>query len=207
MSTMVLKSNSEPIQRQLMSFYSYTEDTVPSSQMCCTMTSKAPSRTFTLALDYSKPTNWSIDKLCLKDVDIKSLWESGRFYVESASLYDGELDIIDLVTAKVTMSKQRGKKKVGVRSMREHGEEEIGDDEDSRDHVDEGEVIDNDDDRDQMEVDDGNQVVPPVACSIIDYVEEPSSRNSSDPQIEVNGNWHYKASIIRQNIRREFCHQ
>ena len=46
-----------------------------------------------LALDYSKTSNWNVDKLCLHEVDIKAAWESGRRYVESSQLFEKEKDI------------------------------------------------------------------------------------------------------------------
>ena len=154
-----------------------------------------------LALDYSKSTNWNVDKLCLNDVDIELAWKYGLRYVEGSKLFEKEKDIVDLVKDKVTMSRPKGKTKVGVRSLMD-----VNDNNDGDGSVDDSESESEDDQDDSefdepMETDDVNenddvQIETPEPVSIIDYIQEPTK--SHDAQIQVDGSWYFKASVVRQ---------
>ena len=169
-----------------------------------------------LALDYSKTSNWDVTKLCLDGVDIKAAWESGRFHVENSPLFSNELDIVDLVTSKVTMLRPFGKRKIGVRPLKNasatNESNEVEDDDDGDEYEEDDENDDNDGDVETVDgAGDGNgdndndnneavQAEASEASSVIDYVQEPSQTKTSDCQICVDDTWFYKASVVRQTF-------
>lgn len=155
-----------------------------------------------LCLDYSKPSNWDKSKLVLKDADIPALWEMGRHKSELAFLGVKKCDFFKMKN--VTLLKPRGHK-VGLKPLPEeideesitveHEEDEDGDAGEMNDDGNDGDTTDNDDESDDVQV--AGETDAPTS-SIMDYIDEPSSRTKHDNQIEIDGEFYFKASVVRQ---------
>ena len=135
-----------------------------------------------LCLDYSNPSNWDAEKLKMEDVNVVEAWCTGRLDAElffksetnySVEKYDFSLFNTAKSNCQITFLKLNGTK-VGLNPL------EVDwslDEHDNNHNVEEG---------------DDNSV-----CSISDYIDQPGEIKIS-PQVEVDGNLMYKASVIRQ---------
>ena len=142
-----------------------------------------------LALDYSNPNNWT-GNLQLENVDIVTQWELGRgkaeMVLKKCSSYRGRVsDFGSLSTKGHTMLIPYGNRKIGVQALQEEEEEE---EEEQTSHMEDQTTIADQ----EMEIED-----TPLT-SIINVVEQ---SGCYDPQIEMEGNHVYKATIVKSLFR------
>ena len=137
----------------------------------------------TLYLDYSKPTNWKVEDLKMRGVNIRAAWDHGRLQAENAFVEDNETDVLDMMQGNVSMLKPFGKK-VGVNSLDIDWSEDVT-----------CAIIN---DGNSVETTEVETVVPVPSYSIADYLEPPSEAKKHDNQIEIDGVYHYKASVVSQ---------
>ena len=148
-----------------------------------------------LCLDYSKPSNWDTTKLTLADVDIPALWETGRHKCEIDFLGDKKCDFFDMRGNKVTLLKPNGKRKVGLTPLPgEINEDEFNGGNVAEDETQEPVVLENASEKSEVQIQ-GEESAP--ISSIIDYVEAPSGKKY-DNQVQINGEYYFKASVVRQ---------
>ena len=175
-----------------------------------------------LCLDYSNPSNWDSSKLTLRNVNLPVLWEQGRQMAEMEFLNQKNCDFFKMNN--VTLLKPLGKKKVGLTpldceivelSVEEIELSELTDlnqgttqTEITETETEETETMeirgsDNEDDDDEDEDEDvaavsDCEVQDSIISSIIDYVEEPAATRKFDNQLLVDGEFFFKASVVRQ---------
>jgi hypothetical protein len=163
-----------------------------------------------LSLDYSKPTNWQVDKLTMVNVNIKQCWDQGRLDVESFAMEVktdknlADVDFFKWFAEGVTMLKPNGQK-VGVTELEmDWSCEDLNENDTTQaqeDHPSTSSqpplVIETDaHDEHNNEGDESNE-----SASLIDNLEEESATGKkSDPQVSVNGTWFHKSTILKQTF-------
>ena len=134
-----------------------------------------------LCLDYSNPRSWDAEKLCLRNVDIRSLWESGHLKVRAQvlehALIKSDVTVESLTALKCSLKKPRAKL-IGVHEVEK--DSSIDDEEPCTDEEATSEEATAD------EPDEPDEDVPPLA----DMIETSST-------IDVDGKNIYKASVIK----------
>ena len=162
-----------------------------------------------LCLDYSNPSNWDSSKLKLAAVNIPALWEGGRQKAELKFLGQDKCDFFVMSQRNVTLLKPRGKKKVGVTPLDcviielhldeiEAESDPVAEPSASTSAASTTESVEpapatHGNDCVESDIDE----VAIQLTSIIDYVEEPSGR-TYDNQILIDGQYYFKASVVRQ---------
>ena len=147
-----------------------------------------------ICLDYSKPSNWDKSKLTLASVNIPAMWEIGRHHTETAFLGKSDCDFFQMMSSNVTLLKPFGNRKVGVREI-------ITDY--SQVDVNETEVVNAMDthlpnsEQPGFSANESVSISTSDISSIVDYVEEPSG-TKYDNQIQIEGEYFFKASVVRQ---------
>ena len=145
-----------------------------------------------LCLDYSSPKEWRVDGLILEDVDIVSVYNVGRAAAEqvlgSFAAYRGS-DFFELAAEGYTFLIPYGTKKIGV--SEQTLDYSIEDDDEVEVLTPEAESPDQDE-----EEEGNNDIEDSPSSSIIDMVPQDQGK-SHDPQIQVEGSYVYKASVVK----------
>ena len=135
-----------------------------------------------LCLDYSNPKDWGAENLVLRNVNIVSTWNIGRANAEQIlnklhKYEGGKSDFFEISRDGYTLLIPYGKKKIGLCPK------EIDYSLDMMEDIEE----------DTTEVDDSDNEMP---SSIIDLVQQ-NRTVTYDPQVEVDGKYVYKATVVR----------
>lgn len=147
-----------------------------------------------LCLDYSNPGDWDSEKLMLTNVDIVSCFNVGRANAEGHlnlfKKYQGAVSDFSQIAAEgYTLKIPYGSRKIGFNPEDIDYSLSLG-------NVEEVEEAINNNDAPEDELEDA------PSTSIIDMVEQTqsdalSNAQKHDPQIEVDGTYLYKVSIVK----------
>ena len=150
-----------------------------------------------ICLDYSNPRDWDHNKLVLENVDIVGAFNVGRAKAENElnvfQQYQGETcDFHQFAEDGYTFKIPYGHRKIGLNP--EEVDLSLVNDNDTTDETGAVDDEEGDDNSEEEELED----VP--STSIIDMVEQNQDTHVTqkhDPQIEVDGSYMYKATIVK----------